>query len=151
MKLAITLGRKVRQRKRKKCIKIRQEISRRVAAKKQQQVTYQRNKLEARLKQTGVDLATEFPVMEVNTRQQVQGILDGKIVGHRICHIWYDQENQEKTVYFGKIEKVLKRGGGVYVVGYWGEGETYEDDAVDYDMKKCALAADLMCGDLTLS
>jgi hypothetical protein len=46
---------------------------------------------------------------------------------------------------------VLKRGGGVYVVGYWGEGETYEDDAVDYDMKKCALAADLMCGDLTLS
>jgi hypothetical protein len=93
-----------------------------VVAKKQQQVTYQRNKLEARLKQTGVDLATEFPVMEVNTRQQVQGILDGKIVGHRICHIWYDQENQEKTVYFGKIEKVLKRGGGVYVVGYWGEG-----------------------------
>ena len=151
MKLAITLGRKVRQRKRKKCIEIRQEISRRVVAKKQQQVTYQRNKLEARLKQTGVDLATEFPVMEVNTRQQVQGILDGKIVGHRICHIWYDQENQEKTVYFGKIEKVLKRGGGVYVVGYWGEGETYEDDAVDYDMKKCALAADLMCGDLTLS
>jgi phytoene dehydrogenase-like protein len=51
-----------------------------VVAKKQQQVTYQRNKLEARLKQTGVDLATEFPVMEVNTRQQVQGILDGKIV-----------------------------------------------------------------------
>jgi hypothetical protein len=50
-----------------------------------------------------------------------------------------------------KIEKVLKRGGGVYVVGYWVEGETYEDDAVDYDMKKCALAADLMCGDLTLS
>jgi hypothetical protein len=44
MKLAITLERKVRQRKRKKCIEIRQEISRRVAAKKQQQVTYQRNK-----------------------------------------------------------------------------------------------------------
>jgi hypothetical protein len=50
------------------------------------------------------------PVMEVNTRQQVQGILDGKIVGHRICHIWYDQENQEKTVYFGKIEKVSVSG-----------------------------------------
>jgi hypothetical protein len=81
---------------------------------------------------------------------QVQDCLGSQL----LCssgHIWYDQENREKTVYFGKIEKVLKRGGGVYVVGYWVEGETYEDDAVDYDMKKCALAADLMCGDLTLS
>jgi hypothetical protein len=62
MKLAITLGRKVRQRKRKKCIEIRQEISRRVAAKKQQQVTYQRNKLEARLKQTGVNVVDISPI-----------------------------------------------------------------------------------------
>jgi hypothetical protein len=63
--------------------------------------------------------------------------------------VWYDEDSQDKTVYSGKVEKVLKRGGGVYVVGYWGEGETYEDDAVDYDIKKSALAADLMFGDLT--
>lgn len=49
------------------------------SAKKQQQVTYQRNKLEARLKKTGVNLATEYPEMEVNTRQEVQDTLDGKI------------------------------------------------------------------------
>ena len=36
-------------------------------------------------------------------------------------------------------------------MGYWSEKETYQDDAVDYDISKYALAADLLCGDLTVS
>ena len=61
------------------------------------------------------------------------------------------KDTQEKILYYGKIEKMLKKGGGVYVVGYWSEGESYEDDAIDYDVKKSALAADLIYKDLTLS
>lgn len=36
-----------------------------------------------------------------------------------------------------------------YVVGYWGEEETY-DNAVDFDMSVFALGADLILQDLTM-
>ena len=36
-------------------------------------------------------------------------------------------------------------------MGYWSEEETYQDNAVDYDISKYALAADLVCEDLTVS
>ena len=62
----------------------------------------------------------------------------------------YDDESQPKTVYNSKVEKLLKKGGGTYVVGFWSEEETYQDDAVDCDVSKYALAADLMCEDLTV-
>jgi hypothetical protein len=39
-------------------------------------------------------------------------------------------------------------GGGTYLVGYWGDGESYEEDAGDYDVSKYALGADLIFGDL---
>ena len=89
--------------------------------------------------------------MDEETKQGVQDILAGKVVGRRICHVWYDVDSQEKTLYNGKIEKHLKKAGGIYVVGYWCDEETYDDDAADYDISKYALAADLVCGDLTLS
>ena len=54
-------------------------------------------------------------------------------------------------MYNGKVEKLLKKAGGTYVVGYWSEEETYQDDAVDYDMLKYALAADMVYEDLTVS
>ena len=64
-----------------------------------------------------------------------------------------DQDGNTKTVYMGKVEKYLKKGGGTYRIAYWqeGEGETYEKDAEDYDLSKYAVGADLVCGDLTLS
>jgi hypothetical protein len=49
------------------------------------------------------------------------------------------------------VEKLLKKSGGTYRVGYWGDGESYEEDAEDYDVSKYALGADLIFGDLTLS
>ena len=48
----------------------------------------------------------------------------------------YDDDSQAKTVYNGKVKKkLLKKAGGTYVVGYWSEEETYQDDAVDYDIE----------------
>ena len=46
---------------------------------------------------------------------------------------------------------MLKKGGGTYRVGYWSEGENYEENAEDYDVSVYSLAADLLCGDLTLA
>ena len=65
--------------------------------------------------------------------------------------MWFDEVTQEKTMYYGKVEKLLKKGGGTYRVGYWKEGEIYETDAEDFDLSKYALAADVICGDLSVS
>ena len=62
--------------------------------------------------------------------------------------MWYDDDSQAKTVYNCKVEKTTKERGGTYVVGFWSEEETYQDDAVDYDVSKYVLAADLVCEDL---
>ena len=59
----------------------------------------------------------------------------------------YDDDLQTKTVYTGKVEKLLKKAGGTYIVGYWSEEETYQDDTVDYDISKYALA---VCEDLAV-
>ena len=64
--------------------------------------------------------------------------------------IGYDDDSQPKTVYNGKVDKLLKKTGGTHVVEYWSEEETYQDDAVDYDISKYALAADMVCEDLIL-
>lgn len=115
----------------------------------------ERNKVEKKLKACDGTLAladnVAFPDLQETVSQVVSDILSGKIVGRQICHVWYDSDKQDKTMYFGKVEKLLKKGGGTYCIGYWGDGESYEEDAEDYDMSKYALGADLICGDLTLS
>ena len=145
------MGRKQQQNKHKRCTQIKEEISGRLAVKLQNKKTYQRNKLEKRLKSHDLDIYVDFPELEESIQKGVRDILDGKIIGRRICHVWYDDDSQTKTVYNGKVEKLLKKAGGTYVVGYWSEEETYQDDAVDYDIPKYALAADLVCEDLTVS
>ena len=42
--------------------------------------------------------------------------------------------------------------GAKYCVAYWADlDESYSEDAVDYDIPAAALAADLICEDLTMS
>ena len=83
--------------------------------------------------------------------QTVKDIIAGKIVGHKLSHIWYDEDTQEKTMFFGKVEKLLKRNGGTYRIGYWKEDQLYDDDAEDFDLSKYTLAVDFICEDLILS
>ena len=67
-----------------------------------------------------------------------------------MCHLWYDIELQDHVLYYGWIEKLKKKKNTTYVVAYWKPKETY-DDAVDFDMCKFQLGADVVCGDLMLS
>lgn len=61
---------------------------------------------------------------------------------------WY--KDGLAVAYNGKIEK-LKSKGSKYVIAYWKGTETYEDDAVDYDMSVFSMAADLIEDDLMLN
>ena len=49
------------------------------------------------------------------------------------------------------VEKLAKKNSDVYVIGYWKQKETYDDDAVCFDVNKLQLAADVVCGDLRLT
>ena len=151
IQLATSLGRKQCLKKRKRTAEIRKEIAKRLADRVQKKRTVERGKIERKLKLFAIsDIGAEFDLDE-HTVEVVSDILSGKVVGHKFCHIWYDSDSQDKTLYLGKFEKLLKKGGGTYRVGYWSEGEEYEDSAEDYDLSMYALAADAICGDLTLS
>ncbi|XP_071787284.1 uncharacterized protein [Asterias amurensis] len=156
IEVAITLGRKHRQERRKKSREIQAEICKRLANKLQKQKTKDRQKLDRLLRScdTGsLDLSkqNEFGDLGEDRLQTVKDIIGGKIVGHKLSHIWYDEDTQEKTVYFGKVEKLLKRNGGTYRIGYWKEDQLYDDDAEDFDLSKYTLAVDFICEDLILS
>ena len=58
-------------------------------------------------------------------------IILSNFVGRSLCHVWYDEEGQDKVVYSGRFEK-LKRSK-TYVVAYWKQNETY-DDAEDFEL-----------------
>ena len=151
IQIATTLGRKDTIKKRRRTADVHHEITKRLESKMQKKKTLERGKLERKLKACAItDLEKEFVDLDYTTLAVVRDILSDKAVGRQICHIWYDDVTHQKTMYFGKLEKTLRKAGGTYRVGYWSDGETYEQDAEDYDISKYALAADAICGDLTV-
>lgn len=94
----------------------------------------------------------DFPdVDDESMKQTAEDILGGKIVGRNICHVWFDEETKEDTVYSGHVDKFLKKKNGTYVIGYWQDGETYEDDATDFEISKFQLVVDCLLNNLTLA
>ena len=147
---AIGTARKQRACDKRKHEVVQKVLSNRAARKVHKKQERHRKDLEKKLKSVDVaDIATAFPDLEEDRVQNLGDILGGRVVGRSICHVWYDEESREETVYSGKIEKLKKRQGqaNIYRIGYWAKEETY-DDAVDYDMSKYALCADLIDGDL---
>ena len=88
-------------------------------------------------------------IADPSTIEDLFDVLTGKAIGRSICHVWYDADTRLKEVHCGLVGKVKRERSNKYVVAYWAKDES-EDTAVDYDVSKFALAADLVCGDLKL-
>lgn len=132
---------------------MKQELSQRAAVKRQKKDQKERKKIETALKNTKLeDLAVTFAELEKKPLNDMHDILSGTALGRNLCHLWYDIEANNHVLYYGRIEKLkTKKKVAMYTVAYWGQKESHEDDAVDYDMSKFELAADIVCGDLILS
>ena len=143
---AITNGRKERAMKIQKQSVIRMEMSKRIAAKKQKKQTQERKQMERWLKTAELSEINERFNIETTKQVDLADILQGKIIGRRICHAWSDDGVQ--TVYNGKVTK-LRAKSQSYIVAYWSQGEAFAD-AVDYNMTMHELAADLLHNDLEL-
>ena len=144
LRKAVKLGRAQRNRRKKKQKALRAELIKREKVKIQARDTKERKKLEKKLKDSNLDsVRKDFPNLDYSKSDELQDILEGKIVGRKACHVWFEDANL--VVYNAKFEKLKKTK--VYKVGYWEQSEDYED-STDYDMSMYSLAADLLHGDL---
>ena len=152
VKFAISYARKQRARNRKKQKKVMEEIRKRDTLRTEKRNMVDLKKLEKKLEAiqplTESGLEEEFPDMDAGMLEETMDILQGKVVGRNICHYWFDTETQEKTLYYGRVEK-LRKNRLTYRVCYWNDGETF-DDGESYDLSKYSLAVDLQSSDLTL-
>ena len=74
-------------------------------------------------------------------------------VGKVIEHMWYNDEEQSGdgnvVCYIGHVVKLKRNKVCTYVIGYHLPSEP-EDEADDYDMPRCQLISDIICGELAL-
>ena len=146
IRFAVKYGRKQRDEKRVKQSEVRAELSKRIATKRQQKETKQRKHLQKKLKTADLSVVTEEHHLGTAKQGDLADIMEGKIIGRTICHIW--SENEGHIVYNGRVDKFHGKSG-VYVVAYWSHDESYTD-AVDYNMPMHELAMDLIYDDLVL-
>ncbi|XP_070181627.1 uncharacterized protein [Littorina saxatilis] len=149
---AISFARKKRNANRQKHEQMKEEMSRRVAAQKQKKEEKERRKIEKALKDCAPHQVEQlFPDLEKKEAADVSDIMSGTIIGRRLCHMWFDEDTNSQKMYYGKVLKTKKKKPDVLVIAYWSPKEEEEDDAVDYDMGKFQLAADVIAGELMLS
>lgn len=140
----VKLGRKQRIKRKNKQRELRAEIIKREKAKECTRDKKERKRLEKKLKENDIEsVRLEYPDLDYTKGDDLQDLLDGKVVGRKACHAWL--EEQKLVVYNAKFEKLRKSK--VYRVAYWAQSENYED-ATDYEMPMYQLAADLLHGDL---
>ena len=146
LKKVIKFTRQERSKKKLRQKEVRNELIQREKAKEQERDTKERKKLEKRLKDT--DLGTirnEFPELDYSKIHDIEAILEGKVVGRRACHVWY--EDGKLVVYNAKVEKIKTiRKTKKYRIAYWSQAEEY-DDATDFYIPLFSLAADALHGD----
>ena len=140
---AIKLGRKQRNRRKAKQKILKKEIIRRQKEKEHSREEKNRKALEKKLKEGSLEEVQEcFPHLDYSKSDDLQELFNGRAVGRKACHVWY--ENQTLVLYRAKFEKLKNQ---VYKVAYWLDSEDYED-ATDYNVTMFQLAADLLHGDL---
>ena len=132
---------------------IKEELSKRIAMKREKKQTTDRNKVEKQLKSSALEIAHNFPLMEEQAQADLADILSGKVVGCQICRDRLAQsrtQTENNVQYNGKLRNGKRKQVEHNVVGYWSQDETY-DDAVHYDVSIFEMAADFICDDLTMA
>lgn len=147
---AVRRARVKRKDSRRKQVEIRMELMKRATSKNQKKAEKERKELEKKLRSVDVSqIGTTFPHLNEVTKADLEELLSGAIVGKKILHTWYDDNNGSKTVFCGKVEKQKKRKGVEYfTIAYWKENGSYDEDAEDSLLTKYELGADLIAGDL---
>ena len=152
---------KLAMKTRRKMKEIQDEISKRIAARKQRMLTKERKEIEkilleenwrSNIQRFGIDVTQ-------NEFDQTSKILAGDIIGCRFCQVWFDQNTQKETRWYGKVEKLSKKTKNnkkIYRIAYWTDEDRNEnneasdpyENAEDYDLVSTEIAVDYLCGEL---
>ncbi|KAK2170437.1 hypothetical protein LSH36_3g30076 [Paralvinella palmiformis] len=95
IQISRTTGRKQRQASRIRSLQIREDISQRIALKREKTATAERNKIEKLLRSTSLDIAREFPSLADNIHSDLVDTLGGKVVGRDLGHVWYSRDSKK--------------------------------------------------------
>ena len=111
--------------------------------------TKERKKVEKKLIESDLEtVRKEYPNLDYSKSDDMQNLLNGKVVGRKACHVWFDVEKLLHEVYIAKFEKIMKlKNQKIHKVAYRLQSEDY-DDATEYDMLMFQLIADMLHGDL---
>ncbi|XP_047137209.1 uncharacterized protein LOC124813769 [Hydra vulgaris] len=149
---AISTARKKRFANIQKHEELKIELIKRMAAKLQKKEEKERKNVEKILKNcVPQQIKILFPDLENNEAADIEDIIFGDVIGRNICHMWYDSVTNTQEIYYGRILRLKKNNIGVYIISYWKPKECEDEDAIEYDMNKYQLSADIICGDLALS
>ena len=84
---------------------LRAEPIRREKAKEHARDTKERKKVEKRLKVSDLEtVQSEYPNLDYFKSDEIQDILNGRIVGKKACHAW--SEDGKLVVYNARVEKL---------------------------------------------
>jgi hypothetical protein len=130
---------------------MQKEISERLAAKRQKKSDKERNDLGKKLLKTDTaELPILFPELEDPDRlSQLVDIMEGKIVGRRIQHLWYDEPTDSTKMWNGQVQKLRKvaKKHNKYKISYWEVTGNFAESE-DTDMTVVEMAADFFLHDL---
>ena len=142
VKKAIQLGRMQREGKRKTQCEIRKELIRRQLVKEQSRDDRLRKKMEKYLKENGLEaLRKEYPNLDYASYDTAEDILQGRLTGKAICHIWLSEAGGNLVPYNGLVRKLYANK--TYKISYWTEEETV-DDSEDWKVSMYELVLDLL-------
>ena len=149
LRKAVSFGRKQRNTRKQRQKDLRVEMIKRQDDKRQKKNQSERKNLEKQLMNEPLDtVLKDFPNMSDADVTKLQEMLQGKLVGRKIVHVWY--EDGGLMTYNGKLKKLRAlKAGKKYKTAYWAPSEDY-DDATDYEMSVFELAADFIQGDLII-
>ena len=144
LRKAVSFGRKQRDRRKQRQKDLREEM-----IKRQKKNQLERKNLEKQLMNEPLDtVLKDFPNISEADVTKLQDILQGKLVGRKILHVWY--EDGGLMTYNAKLKKLRAlKTGKKYKIVYWAPTEDY-DDATEYEMSVFELAADFIHEDLIL-
>ena len=66
-------------------------------------------KIETKSRSPDLKIEVDFPDLNETARSNLEDILNGKAIGRNICHVQYDRDLNEKTVYSGRLENSRRR------------------------------------------
>ena len=148
----VRISSRVKKQNKIQVIKMHEDISNRVKVKIAEKQKKRRGQIERKLRgviKDGEDICKTLECTEKKGALTMD-IINGRIIGKRMIHVWYDEERKVDVTWNGRFIRAdsgLSSKDPLMVVNYW-EKSDGEDEGEETPVSVYQLAADFYCDDL---